>query len=59
MNSFSAQSFFLFTQLNEMPRLSSNNEVKQKLSISKQHLQLFDTFSLKTCSYFASLVSFN
>ena len=34
--------------------LSSNNEVKQKLSISKQHLQVFDT-----CRYFASLVSFN
>ena len=39
--------------------LSWNNEVKQKPSISKQHLRLFDTFSLKTCSYFASLVPFN
>ena len=44
---------FSFTQLHEMLRLSSNNEVKQKPSIRKQHLLLFDT-----CSYFASLASF-
>ena len=45
---------FSFTQLHEMLPLSSNNEVKQNPSISKQHLPLFDT-----CSYFAFLVSFN
>ena len=50
---------FSSTQLHEMLLLSWNNEVKQKPSISKQHLRLFDTFSLKTCSYFASLVPFN
>ena len=44
--------YFSFTQLHEMLPLSSNNEVKQNPSISKQHLRLFDT-----CSYFASLVS--
>ena len=44
---------FSFTQLHEMLRLSSNNEVKQKPSIRKQHLLLFDT-----CSYFASMASF-
>ena len=44
---------FSFTQLLEMLLLSLNNEVKQKPSIRKQHLRLFDT-----CSYFASLVSF-
>ena len=42
---------FSFTQPHEMLLLS---EVKQKPSISKPHLRLFDT-----CSYFASLVSFN
>ena len=50
---------FSSTQLHEMLLFSWNNEVKQKPSISKQHLRLFDTFSLKTCSYFASLVPFN
>ena len=45
---------FSFTQLHEMLLLSSNNELKQKPFISKQHLPLFDIWS-----YFASLVSFN
>ena len=45
--------YFSFTQLHEMLLLSWNNEIKQKPSIKKQHLWLFDT-----CSYFASLVSF-
>ena len=43
---------FSFTQLHEM-LLSLNNKVKQKTSITKQQLPLFDT-----CSYLTSLVSF-
>ena len=39
---------FSLTQLHEMPLLSSSNEIKQKPSISKQHLWLLDIFSLKS-----------
>ena len=53
---------FSFTQLYEMPLLSSFNQAKQKPSINKPELWLFDTFSTKNVARqhgFIPLVSFN
>ena len=44
---------FSFTELCKMSVLPSNNQAKQKFSISKPQIWLFDTLSTKKCSQVA------